>query len=428
MLKAFKSPNTSQNMEYPKGTRLLVISTIVGQVIYILISPLLTRLYNSSDLGLLGLISSISSIMATVVTLRYELAIIGAKNDNDSEKLVTISLILTFILATFFSIIIFFIIKSHIIKNFELKIEFVPLIFVTTLSYAATYTFRSLFTRNNDFPLVARINIWQGVARAVLQIVGAPLGAFGLTAGEAIGRGFGLPLSFRKTKMLVKIFEVLKNPISLKAVAIEYANFPKYVLPSSLFDTLAGLILLPVISAFYGLGTSGYFALAQRILAAPLALVGTTIADIFHFQIAKMQVENSDAILSTFWSTAKLLAIVGLVPAFGLFFFGEWIFSRIFGNQWRLTGELVSIMTPWMFVQFVTSPLSRIILLSKRQYLKLIYDIFSVATVILIPTIAVHAKQDITQTIIWISIAKVVAYILYFLVILYICRQLHQEK
>jgi hypothetical protein len=81
-----------------------------------------------------------------------------------------------------------------------------------------------------------------------------------------------------------------------------------------------------------------------------------------------------------------------------------------------------------MFVQFVASPLSRIILLSKKQYLKLIYDIFSVATVIFIPAISVYQKQDITQTIMWVSIAKVIAYSLYFLVILYICRQLHREK
>lgn len=420
--------DSPQNAGYLKGTRLLVVSTIVGQVIYILISPLLTRLYNSSDLGLLGLISAISSIMGTIVTLRYELAIIGAKTDEDSEKLVIISLISTFLLSAFFSIIIFFVLESHIIKNLKLKVEFVPLIFVTTLSYAATYTFRSLFTRQNDFPLVARINIWQGIARAVLQVIASPLGAFGLTAGEAIGRGFGLPLSFRKTKILDKILIVLNKPNSLKAVALEYINFPKYVLPSSLFDTLAGLLLLPVISAFFGLGISGYFALAQRILAAPLALVGTSIADIFHSQIAKMQIENPDAILATFWSTAKLLAIVGLVPALILFFFGEWLFSRIFGSQWRLTGVLVSIMAPWMLVQFVASPLSRIILLSNKQYLKLIYDIFSVATVIFIPVIAIYQKKDIIQTIMWVSIAKVIAYSLYFMVILYICRQLHREK
>jgi O-antigen/teichoic acid export membrane protein len=422
-----KEMNFLYKLKQFKNIGLLVGSTIIGQLAVIIVSPFLTRIYAPSDIGLLGLVSSIAGILSTIVTLKYELAIIGAESESDSIMLVIISILLTLVLTLFFSVAFTVISILHLIKGFFLPLWVIPFVFLTTIAYSLTYTFRYYLARRNDFRFIATINVWQGIGRAVLQVIGAPFGGLGIIAGEAIGRGFGIPKTIMQIYKSQPMLLRKVNFLDIKTMCIKYKAFPKYVLPSSFFDILAVMLPIPMITALLGLELGGFLSLAQRITSAPLTLVGASIADVFHSQVAKHKSDNPAAIIKTFWSTFRLLVAIGILPTIILFFYGAQLFSIVFGNHWSLAGTLAAIMAPWMFIQFITSPLSRIILLSNKQYIKLRYDILKVVIIVMIPLVAVKTNQNIITTISWLNVGNVIAYTLYFIIIFNITNQLGKQ-
>jgi len=69
-----------------KGTFLgdtlkIVTGTVLSTIIAILTAPVITRLYNPSEMGISTLFFSITGVIGVIACLRYELAIILPEDD-----------------------------------------------------------------------------------------------------------------------------------------------------------------------------------------------------------------------------------------------------------------------------------------------------------------------------------------------------------
>jgi len=84
-------------------------STLLAQVLLIISSPLLTRLYSPEDFGVFAFFIGIIGVLSTITNLRYEQAIIIPKKDSLANQLVYLSLIsnITFSFFSAFIIIVF---------------------------------------------------------------------------------------------------------------------------------------------------------------------------------------------------------------------------------------------------------------------------------------------------------------------------------
>jgi lipopolysaccharide exporter len=71
----------------------LVTGTTFAQVVTILASPLLTRLYGLEAFGFLALFTSITSIIGVIACMRYELAIMLPKTDEEAANLLGLCLL-----------------------------------------------------------------------------------------------------------------------------------------------------------------------------------------------------------------------------------------------------------------------------------------------------------------------------------------------
>ncbi len=63
-----------------KNTARLFSANVVSQVVGFLVYPLLTRLYSSSDFGLLNLFVSIGGVLVLIATADYQYAIVLPKD------------------------------------------------------------------------------------------------------------------------------------------------------------------------------------------------------------------------------------------------------------------------------------------------------------------------------------------------------------
>jgi lipopolysaccharide exporter len=71
----------------------LVTGTTFAQVVAILASPLLTRLYGPEAFGFLALFTSITSIIGVIACMRYEMAIMLPKTDEEAANLLGLCLL-----------------------------------------------------------------------------------------------------------------------------------------------------------------------------------------------------------------------------------------------------------------------------------------------------------------------------------------------
>ncbi len=83
--------------EFLKNAATLVSATVLAQFITIAVSPVLTRIYNAEDFGLLAVFMSIVSVLSIIATGRYEMAIMLPENEEDAADLLVLSLAIAFL-------------------------------------------------------------------------------------------------------------------------------------------------------------------------------------------------------------------------------------------------------------------------------------------------------------------------------------------
>ena len=126
--------------DYTKNVITLMTGTGLAQLVPILISPILTRLYSPEDFGLIALYLSIVSIMTVLSTGRYEMAIMLPDKDDDVKGILKLIFNLTLCMSlVYFIIVLFF---SNEIGMFLGSEKLAPWLYVIPLSIILTSTQR----------------------------------------------------------------------------------------------------------------------------------------------------------------------------------------------------------------------------------------------------------------------------------------------
>jgi O-antigen/teichoic acid export membrane protein len=162
----------------------------------------------------------------------------------------------------------------------------------------------------------------------------------------------------------------------------------------------------------------GQFALTCRVLAVPLALIATSVADTFHSRVALCVREKPDQVLTLFLRTTAGLFSLALIPALVLFFFGDRLFALVFGERWSIAGTLAGISAPLFLAQMVVSPLSRLVFVLRGQKSKLIYDVALITGTLLIFGLSWRQKFTLIHTVWAITLVNILCYIIYYAVLL----------
>ena len=88
-----KRIRSKPNSPFASDILKLVSGTAFAQIITILASPILTRLYSPEAFGFLAIFISITSIIGVIACMRYELAIMLPKSDEKAANLLALCLL-----------------------------------------------------------------------------------------------------------------------------------------------------------------------------------------------------------------------------------------------------------------------------------------------------------------------------------------------
>lgn len=394
---------------FARGVSVLAGGTIGAQLVVLLAAPLLTRLYSPDDFGVLAVYMGILALLSVIASLRYELAIPLPADETDVVALMLLSFFLVFITATLSGLIVFFF--GDGLAGF-LQVPalagYLWLLPIGVLFVGFYQIFTYWAVRLKQFPVLAKTKLWQQFATAAVQIFAFKLGGVGLLLGQVSGQGLGLSALAKK---LVARESWSKFSFSkIKFVAWRYRNFPFFSTWGGFLNT-AGTQLPPILFAtLFGAASAGFYALAHRIIALPMALVGQAVGQVF---LSNAAVDyRAGKLPKLVISAHHALIRVIIPPVLFLIIFGPESFAFIFGERWAFSGEVASWLALWMLVSFSTSPLSSIFTITERQALGMCMQ--AVLLVVRMIGIGVGVYfQDFMLAIIWFSILNIIGYLAY---------------
>jgi O-antigen/teichoic acid export membrane protein len=118
--------------------------------------------------------------------------------------------------------------------------------------------------------------------------------------------------------------------------------------------------------AFFTKTILGSYTFAYRIVTAPVALIGSSIYQVFYQKatLAKQQGEDVQKMVIRIY---RNLFLLGLPLFVLLFLFAVPVFRFVFGEDWAMAGEIARIISPWLFLNFIASPVSCITVIVNKQ-------------------------------------------------------------
>jgi len=161
------------------------------------------------------------------------------------------------------------------------------------------------------------------------------------------------------------------------------------------------------------------------MLKIPMVIIGTSVGQVF-FNKCTGLINEGKSIYSLMRRTLVILIGLSIVPFAIIFFFGEPLFSFVFSAEWAESGYFSEIMTIWLLMNFLMSPLSSLPLVLKRQgeyfVLGLIGSILQLIGFGILPMVYGGSKETFVYVLWFVSISQAI----YLLIIILI--SLHYAK
>ena len=398
--------------------------TTVAQAIPIAISPILTRIYTPEDFGIFALYISVASLLSVIATGRYELAIMLPKKEDEARHLLFLSLMISFVISL--TALLFITLFNRQITVLLGAPEVSNWLYLIPFSVLMTGIYQSLnywSNRNKAYHRLAKNRVLQSSTTAFgnLSLGFSGMGSGGLISSSLLGQGVAtLFLGRSISKEISPFFSKIKK-IRLLALVRRYKKFPIFNLPNALIDgvRLSGINIL--IANLFTVAMLGQFSFAWKMLQLPVSLLGKSLSQVFFQKIAETPKAALHHLVQKFLFKSTLLA---LLPFLGIYFFATDIFTFVFGKEWKVSGEIASILAPWLYLNFLSAPLSNVLIVLNRQEVILMVSIVYMLTPLLLLGLTAHT--DLLHILQLISLSMSLLLILYIgLIFTYTLREKH---
>lgn len=337
-----------------EGIKKLMLGNGLAQSLQFFSILILTRIYEPSDFGLLAQIQSIAMIASIIITLQLHLTIPLAENiDGALEKMHMVSglCISIFLLA---SLPVVFFGKSAIFA------------LVLSLSLGLTNTFMAFLVYSGNFGMMSFFYVARALIIITMQIC---LASSDFNNGLVIATLVGEALSALYLGFQTKSCMSIRN---LQLTRITYFIFKNKAF--SLYGTIQEIIS---VSAFYaplllfsfkfGDDIGGQYAMANRLVWAPVVLISSSLAQVLYHNFGKKKPSKTHEIVALLPNVKiSALAFVVVISTFAMVD----IFNLILGGQWLLASEFIPLQLVWGLVFLASTPFrvaARVLLLQKQH-------------------------------------------------------------
>ncbi|MDT3766199.1 oligosaccharide flippase family protein [Priestia filamentosa] len=352
--------------KYVKDIITLSIGTIIAQLIMIVSSPLITRLYTPTQYGMYTLIMTIVSVIGPNINGRFDMAIVTSKDKKEADTLTVTSILFCLIMTILISI------GLTLMYAFspEMFTEIGPWVFILIPICLLSGLINTLLSYNNkykQYKLIRSVSVMRSIVLSVGQVTFGflSLGIFGLIISQVISLTLGVK---KQAKYCLNNFKelLLVRKSDVLTVVKKYRNQPIYSFPANVLNALSYSLTYFFITGLYGVNEVGYYALCQTVLGLPITLICSNVSRVF-FRQASESIQKEGSFFNVFKKTILVLSI-GSIPIFLiLFLFANELFAFVFGNGWGIAGDYAQIMAPMFAIRFITIPVISALIITGKQ-------------------------------------------------------------
>ncbi len=348
----------------------LVGGTAFAQIVTILASPILTRLYGPEAFGFLAIFTSITSIIGVIACMRYELAIMLPKADEKAANLLALCLLCVAAVSGLTVPVLYFggdallsLLRAPGLDPYLILVP--PFVFINGIFLALNYW----NSRTRNFGRLSAARVTSSLATTGTQL-GAGFSGYA-TGGSLIGAsliGVSISTGVLGAQIWRDDHSIFRRSISWRDMAEglnRYKKFPLIDSCSALLNTVSWQMPAFLLAAFFSPAVAGYYALGFQVLQLPMSLIGGSITQVFFQRASKARSDGTlpHLVENMFHS----LVAIGIFPILTVTIVGPELFAVVFGDAWVEAGLYAQILSIWAFVWFISSPLSTLWAVLEKQ-------------------------------------------------------------
>lgn len=404
------------NNKFFRSIATLMSGSIFAQIISFCISPLMTRLYTEEQIGEYTLLLTVVTMFGTVICGRYDMVIVGEKEDKNMYALIKLSFVLTVILSVLVGI--GYTVYTHVTESTTMS--FIALFFWNLAFLLCAGILNILHSYNNryrEYKKMATASVTKELGKGV-ALVGLGLlkfGIFGLLISYLLSRVLEL---WQQMKRLRNNFRSLLSVTweEMRQVAKKYAEQPLFSVPASFANSFSYSVINLFVNALFGTVTLAYYSMSYRMLGMPLSLISGSTSKAYYEKAAR-EYDASGKFNRTFMQTSLLLLVCAIPMTIGLMLLAPWAFELFFGDGWGISGVYVRYLAPMFAFRLIISPLTPTMIIVHKQKVELLFQTsFIVASVT--AYIIGRVIGSIEIFLLSITVLFAVVYILYYLYML----------
>ena len=360
-----------------KRVALLSAGQGLAQLLPMLSTPFVARLYSPEELGELALYISASNVITQLMALKYDYAITVSGSRKKAQRLLVLSLGVS---------LLFSLLLAALFPLYPLVLErvggyvwlyFLPLGGLLTMAQLSSVNYG---VQQEEYARVSGAAAVRSIAYCFLQIVLYPLGAGGLILAR-----FGGDLCAGVVLWKGRALERPKLE-ELTQTAREFRNYPCYMVPGAVAGALSGNLQSFFLSACYSAGQTGGYSLVNRILSAPVSILSGAVGQVFLRQSME-EVKISGRVRSAAGMTV-MLTLVSLCIFGGVWVFAPLLTAVFLGTGWQEAVTFMRIQALLFGVRFVAVPITLVVPALGRQKMTMLWQ-FAMLALCLIPPLVV---------------------------------------
>jgi len=339
-------------------------ATATGQGLLLLLMPVLSRLYTPADFGHFAIFATLAALFLPLVFLRLELslALCRTRELPAAGSALLLCGLCTLALVTALS-------WGSAVLAEDVPAELRTLLWLAPpalVALTAGLPLSPLFVRTGDFRGYALLETLrlagQGGGQLLLGLLGT--GSTGLVLGYAGGAFAAATVGWRR---LARFGPVRPPRPRLRLARLHlsrYRDYPLYLAPGAVAHAATQFLPATLLALLFDLHLAGLYALAQRLLGAPVRLVAQAISQALLGELARGETMDPgrrvDRLLALLALAGALVLALPLLP-------GERGWTWILGPDWEGFHTLLLLLAPLFLARFLVEAVWNVLVVGGRR-------------------------------------------------------------
>lgn len=348
-----------------RGFSVLTGGSALAQIITLLGSIAIARLYDPSQVGTFAFVVGIVGTLTPLATLTLYAGIVPAQTEGEAYRLLRLGLASSLIGsgASLGAVGVAFLIgaEDRVVSSGFLL--FVPVMLLISSAFSLA---QQAAIRERAYSKVATRSVAQSASLVAAQVGLSRMqpAGIGLFLGDIVGRTVGVAALLGPCMSLWR--RGGPGAPGGRVTMKRNSGILKHYLPAVLLESSAAQLPLVLITIWFGTVAAGYMGLTYRVLVAPVALIGVAAGQVLLAESSQRSRDARPIDPQTLHRVIRWLSLISGVFAVGVVLLGPWLFSLLFGPEWIPAGVLARVVAVPVSIGLVWNPLSQMFVTYRR--------------------------------------------------------------